>query len=319
MNDHEKKQPRTADKIISFVVTAIIHTGIFLLFALSSGSSESVNTEPVEETTIFCRYIDNGRLFQVEVSAPDWQKAEEIVCGSQVRDVRLSPLILEGALLILEDTPNPVILAQRESCSCSNEERIPILQDISIVEAPRLGAETRKTALPRIINTPDPAQENTVTTNKNNPQKKNDKPTKKSPSLDDLLNAANNFDEARPISDIDPGGSLDGSRLSKSATGKGDPYLQKVKAKLDNTMNAPASIPKARLQKLSAKVWIKIGDNGVVWGWDFMSKSGEAAFDRMIENTIKQFMMGGQYRFANPPEQWRLQTIPFTVNGSEIK
>ncbi len=314
----DQHQPKPAEHFISIVITAIIHVGVFVLFALSSGS-ESQPQETLAETTIFCRYIDNGRLFQVEVSAADWQEAEEKVCGAEMRDVRLGPLVLEGALLILEDTPNNVIYAQRESCSCSSDEKVPILQDVSIVEAPRLGAETRKTALPRIINTPEPAQENTVTTNKTNPTKRNDKQTKKTPTLDDLLNAATDFDEARPISDVDPGGSLDGSRLSKSATGKGDPYLQKVKAKLDNTMNAPASIPKSELQKLSAQIWIKIGDNGTVWGWDFTKKSGNAAFDKMIEMTIKQFMMGGSMRFAAPNEQWRLQNIPISVEGKDIK
>ena len=117
------------------------------------------------------------------------------------------------------------------------------IHDLGIQSVFLLGAEDKRTALPRIINTPDPSQENVVTTNQTNPVKKNDRPTSKTPSLDDLLNAASDFDASRPVSDVDPGGSLDGSRLSKSATGKGDPYLQKVKAKLDNTMNAPASIP----------------------------------------------------------------------------
>ena len=84
-------------------------------------------------------------------------------------------------------------------------------------------------------------------------------------------------------------------------------------------MNAPASVPKNELQKLSAKIRIKIGDNGVVWGWDFMKKSGNSAFAKMIENTIKQFMMGGTMRFAPPTEQWRLQDIPITVEGKDIR
>ncbi|MBO5752146.1 MAG: TonB C-terminal domain-containing protein [Proteobacteria bacterium] len=313
-----RHKPTAAERFFSILVTILVHGGILVLVALSSGS-EPIEQVKTEGEKIFCRYIDNGRLFQVEIEAADWQEAEEQVCGSHRRDVRLSPLLLEGALLILEDTPNAVVLAQRESCSCSKEERVPILQDISIVEAPRLGAETRKTALPRIINTPEPAAANVVTTKNNPEQKKTEKPRKQTPTLDDLLNAATEFDEARPISDVDPGGSADGSRLSKSATGKGDPYLQKIKARLDNAMNAPASIPKSELQKLSAKLWIKVGDNGTVWSWDFYSKSGNAAFDRMIESTIKQFMMGGNLKFATPPEQWRLQTIPFTVEGKDIK
>ena len=297
----------------------LVNGSIFLLIALSSGSSEAVVSNAADtRQNIFCRYIANGRLFQLEVSAVDWQEAEEITCGAHLRDVRLSPILIEGARLILDKEELPLLLAQRESCSCSQEERVPILQDIGIVEAPRLGADTRQTALPRIINTPEPSQDNTVTTNATNPQTKTERPTKKTPSVDDLLNAASDFDEARPISDADPGGSVDGSRLSKSSTGKGDPYLQKIKAKLDNTMNAPASIPKSQLQKLSAKVWIKIGNGGTVWAWDFYKKSGNAAFDKMIEMTIKQFMMGGTQRFASPPQNWEMQTIPFDVEGKDI-
>ena len=310
-----------AQRLASVLVSCAVNGGIFLLFALSSGSSEPTEAQAaVDQTPIFCRYYENGQLFQIKVKAVDWQDAEEKTCGAHYRDVRLGPLLVEGASLILNGAENAVILAQRENCSCSTEERAPIMQDIGIVEAPRLGAETRKTALPRIINTPEPSQANTVTTVENkNPTKKPDKPAKKTPTIDDLLNAASDFDEARPVSDIDPGGSVDGSRLSKSATGSGDPYLQKVKAKLDNTMNAPASIPKTQLQKLKAQVWINIGENGTLWGWDFVKKSGNAAFDKMIEMTLKQFMMGGTQRFSKPPEKWRLQRITFTVDGSDIR
>lgn len=302
----------------SAIFSGIVNGAIGLLFVLSSGSQGPEPAQPVETSTIFCRYIDNGRLFQTEVSAPDWQTAEEIVCGAQVRDVRLSPLLLEGARLILDDTSNPVLLAQRESCSCSQEERVPILQDLSIVEAPRLGTEQKKYALPTIINVKEEAQANTVTTEKTNPVKKNDKPVKKEPTLDDLLTAAE-FDPARPESNYDMSGSRDGSRLSNSATGQGDPYLQKIKAMLDNTMEAPASVPQSQLRKLSAVAWLRISDNGIVTSWGFDKKSGNAAFDKMIEMTLKQFMMGGTKRFAPPPAQWRFKDIPFRVEGKNIK
>ena len=318
--NNEHAAPLT-QKLASMLVSLLVNGGIFLLFALSSGSSESSEALAASQNEqVFCRYIENGRMYNVEIAAPDWQNAEEQICGAHYRDVRLGSLLVEGAKLILDNGEHPILLAQRESCSCSKEERVPVLQDIGIVEAPRLGAETKKTALPRIINTPEPSQANTVTTvdNKNN-VKKNDKPTKKSPSIDDLLNAASQYDEARPISDIDPGGSADGSRLSKSATGSGDPYLQKVKAKLDNSMNAPASIPKTQLQKLKAQIWINIGDSGILYGWDFVKKSGNDAFDKMIEMTLKQFMMGGNKRFTSPPDQWKLKRIGIVVDGSDIR
>ena len=313
-------QPTVGEKIISGLVTVAIHTVIFLLFILSSGSEKSDTVDSTEtQNTIFCRYLENGRLFTVEVSAADWQDAEEIVCGSHKRDVRLSPLLLEGANLILDGASNDVVLAQRENCSCSTEEHVPVFQDIGIVQAPRIGAETKKTALPRIFNTPEETQANTVTTVKSDKPKKDQKKTAKEPNLENLAALADNFDDARPISDVDPGGSADGSRLSKSATGSGDPYLQKIKAKLDNNMNAPASIPKAKMQKLRAKIWIRVGDNGRVWSWDVYSKSGEPAFDRMIEECIKNFKQGGNQKFPIPPDNWKLQPIPITVEGSEIR
>lgn len=311
-------------RFLAGFTSIVVNAAIFLLIIMGSGSNPKIDeTVQAPGEKFFCRYIDEGRFFQVEVEAEDWMKAEERVCGSNYRNVVLGPLLLAGAkALTLSAQSNPIILAQRESCSCSSEERIPILQDIGIVEAPRLGAETRKTALPRIINTPEPTQENVITTEKrpNTPIKpKDERKTKPNPTIDDLLNAASDFDDARPVSDVDPGGSLDGSRLSKSTTGKGDPYLQKIKAKLDNTMNAPATLPKSQLQKLSAKLWIKVGDNGVVWAWSFTQKSGEAAFDKMIEMNMKQFMLGGSMRFAPPPEAWKLQTIPITVEGKDIR
>ena len=50
-----------------------------------------------------------------------------------------------------------------------------------------------------------------------------------------------------------------------------------------------------------------------------VKKSGNAAFDKMIDMTIRQFMMGGSLRFASPPQNWRLQTIPILVDGSDIR
>ncbi|MBQ4291567.1 MAG: TonB C-terminal domain-containing protein [Muribaculaceae bacterium] len=295
-----------------------VNVAIFLMIALSSSSSapEAVAAAP---QTVFCRYIDNGKLFQFDVVADDWQQAEEKVCGSHYKDVRLGGLLIEGAHLLLTTADSNLILrAQRESCSCSSEDKVPVLQDIGIVEAPRIGAEAPETALPRIFNAPEPSVENTIATVKSEkPPKKDNKPTQRTPSINDLLNAAN-YDPSRPISDKDPGGSADGSRLSNSATGKGDPYLQKVKAKLDNSMNAPASIPKAKLQKLSAKITISIGDGGILWKWDFVKKSGDDAFDKMIEVTLKQFMLNGTSRFA-PPTDWKNKPIAISVEGKDIR
>ncbi|MBQ9395352.1 MAG: TonB C-terminal domain-containing protein [Proteobacteria bacterium] len=313
-----KHKQSAGETFLGIFATVVIHAAIFAVFALSSGGEAEGVVSVQTDNSIFCRYIENGRMFQIEVPAVDWQDAEETVCGVSVRDVRLGPLLLEGARLILDNSPNRVVYAQRESCSCSDDKNLPILQDLSLVEAPRLGAETKKTALPRIFNAPEESQQNTVTTRKDMPEKRPEKKPEKKPSIEDLLSAAADFDEARPVSDVDPGGSLDGSRLSKSATGKGDPYLQKLKAKLDNSMNAPATIPKTELKKLEAIVIMKVGDNGVLWSWNFSRKSGNSAFDNMIKKCLEQFTLNGQMRFANPPETWRMKDIQFTVSGKDI-
>ena len=52
---------------------------------------------------------------------------------------------------------------------------------------------------------------------------------------------------------------------------------------------------------------------------DFVKKSGNDAFDKMIEMTLKQFMMGGNKRFTSPPDQWKLKRIGIVVDGSDIR
>jgi len=308
-------------RAFGFFLAGFVHVLIVLLFAVSGGSSSPEPAQPAEISNVSCRYIEDGRLYKMDVPAADWQAAEEIICGARYRDVRLGALLAEGARLLLANpSTNQILLAQRESCSCSSQDHVPVLQDIGIVEAPRLGAEAPKTVMPRIFNAPEPTEQNSITTNnpENKRKKVEDKPTKPQLDLNSLVNAANSYDPARPVSDVDPGGSPDGSRLSKSATGSGDPYLQKIKAKLDNSMNAPASIPKSQLAKLKARANIMVGDGGVLWKWEFTAKSGNDAFDKMVEATLKQFMLAGTSRFAPPPDNWKNKMIPIIVDGSSI-
>ena len=65
-------------------------------------------------------------------------------------------------------------------------------------------------------------------------------------------------------------------------------------------------------------IWISIRNNGKVWNWAFVSKSGEPAFDKMIDMTLKQFMVGGNYSFTKPPANWELQQISITVEGKDM-
>ncbi len=311
-----------AARAFGIFLAVVVHVLIAALFAVSSGSSSPEPAQAAEPSTISCRYIEEGRLFKMDVPAQNWQAAEEVICGARYRDVRLGALLAEGArLLLANSSTNQILLAQRESCSCSAQDQVPVLQDIGIVEAPRLGAETPKTVMPRIFNAPEETQKNSITTSNPQNKRKNTEEKQVKPQqadLNALINAANSYDPARPVSDVDPGGSADGSRLSRSATGSGNPYLQKIKAKLDNSMNAPASIPKSQLVKLKARANIMIGDGGVLWKWEFTAKSGNDAFDKMVETTLKQFMITGSSRFAPPPDEWKNKSIPIVVDGSSI-
>ncbi len=332
--DHGTTLPQTTVG----VVTAIAFNLLFAVSILWAGHMRG-DVDPIAAAandplsggeTHFCRYMEAGRLFQVEVVALSWQSAEEQVCGTHLRDVRLPPTLLKGyALLTLTPSQDRLLAAHRESCSCSSQSApAPVLQDIGIVQPPRLGTQPKQTALPRLVNTPPPAELNVVdpkaTTPPDTPRPnpKDDRARKelrRNTSFDALMGALDTFDEARPVSSKDGGGSPDGSRYSTSATGTGDPYLQRVKARLDNNMNAPASIPRTEMRKLKARLWIRIGENGSVWDWSFESKSGNSAFDNMIERTIQRFVIGGDLRFHTPPDEWRLQRISILVDGSEIR
>jgi len=270
-----------------------------------------------------CRYFEGGRLHQLEVEGTDWQDAEEKVCGVQYRGVNVPPLLARGySALILRPDDDALLMAQRESCSCSSGELPPIFEDIGIVEAPMLGTLPKQKTLPQIVNNPEPAEKNAVNPDLSVPdtaRPKDKKDKKREPDLHKLIDVSSNFDDARPANDRESVGDPDGSKTSTSATGKGDPYLQKIKAKLDNNMNAPSTIPKSTLSGLDAKLWIKVGGNGSVWAWDFTRKSGNTTFDNMIERTIKRFMIGGDLSFPPPPEDWTAKRIPIRVDGSQIR
>ena len=47
------------------------------------------------------------------------------------------------------------------------------------------------------------------------------------------------------------------------------------------------SVPQSQLRKLSAVAWLRVSNDGILTSWGFDKKSGNAAFDNMIEMTLK--------------------------------
>ncbi len=314
--------PATIGVITALMLNGMLVAGILLATHFKSDAIAAQATMVFE--VFQCRYVEDGRLHQIESEASDWQDAEEQICGAHYRDVRVPPLLARGySMLVTEPGNDPILKAQRESCSCSQGDRPPILQDIGIVEAPMLGTKPKQKALPRIVNNALPTERNAV----NPDQKVEDQPRrrkrkkerKREPDINALLDATSNFDPARPSNTDEAVGSVDGSRTSTSSTGRGDPFLQKVKARLDNAMNAPSSIPKSELKKLKAKIWVKIGPNGRLWKWDFSRRSGNDTFDSMIERTMKRFAIGGDQSFPPPTDRWSGKHIQIRVDGSKVK
>jgi outer membrane biosynthesis protein TonB len=322
--DHGSSTPAVMSGLITaLILNGTLAAGILLASQVRSDAMAAQVVAEQSTQSLQCRYIENARLYQLEVTAEDWQAAEAMVCGAKYRNVRVPPLLaMAYAALLSEPEQDAILLAQRESCSCSDGERVPVLQDIGIVQAPRLGTKPKQNALPEIVNRPEAVERNAVDPDAK-PQARPETPkkrdTKREVDVNALLDAASVFDDARPSNDRNAAGDPDGSRFSTSATGQGDPYLQKVKAKLDNSMNAPASIPKSELKKLKARIWIKIGATGSIADWDFVSRSGNTAFDGMVERSIKRFALGGDAQFPSPDANWSFKRIQIDVDGSQIR
>ena len=68
MGFEREHKPSIGERSMSTAVTAVVHGIIFAVVALSSNSSQP-EVQTAEETSVFCRYIESGRLFQTEVRA----------------------------------------------------------------------------------------------------------------------------------------------------------------------------------------------------------------------------------------------------------
>lgn len=307
--------------LFSLVINGLFVAGIALAAGLQDKHSGAEAIEQSELEDIPCRYFTEERLVRATVKAVDWQAAEAEFCGSAFSGVVIPPFLLSGvrAGLSAPDS-HPVVLAQRESCSCSDSDELLVMRDIGVVEAPRLGNEPKKRRLPEIINNPEQVDKNVVNTDaKTRTPRKKRKKSKDPPKFDNLLNAADTFDPARPENDRTATGETWGSKTSTSATGQGDEYLQKVKARIENTMRAPSSIPTSQLKELKARFWIKVGATGSVMDWGWRKKSGNDTFDDMVERSIKRFTLDGGSTFPQPPQVWMLKEINVKVDGSKIR
>lgn len=310
--------------VFALLINGALAAGIVLATQLKTDAI-AAEADAAAAETFHCRYIDQGRFVNVEVEAEDWQSAEKKVCGVEYSDVRVPPLLARGYSHLIDDpASDPFLMAQRESCSCSEDEMPAVLENVALVEAPKLGTKKKQRALPRIVNNPEKIEHNAVNPDIDpKPRKKKKEPKRKrkkrhEPDLDKLKkHFSENPDEARPTNQDQETGVEWGSRSGKGE-GKGPLFLQKVKAKLDNHMRAPSSIPKSQLKGMKARATIKIGANGKIWSWSFRSKSGNKAFDDMVERTLKRFEISGDLGFPAPPEGYVLKPIPIKVDGSRI-
>jgi len=283
---------------------------------LGGNTPEDLPTE-----TFTCRYLDNHKAVQEQVDAVDRLAAEEAFCGLHYAGVVMPPLLEESiADVVGDDDPHPVIRAQRESCSCGEE--VPyVIQQVKVIP-PKLGVKKKKKRLPRIANRRDDVKENVVDPNKK-PTKPKTKKDKKKKKVDRKRNkfenlGATNFDEFRPENADEQEGDPDGS-VTGRGKGQGDKYMQKVKTHVDRQLRMPGSIPKSKRSSLRAKVNFVIGGTGAIIQWSWVNKSGNAAFDAMIENTLNNFGIGRTHKLPPPPARWKNKTIPGVFDGRTIK
>ena len=133
-----------AQIIIGILSAFLLNGGLGVAILIASHAKQEVVAATLDEdpeAEIFqCRYFEDGRLHQLEVGAQSWQQAEVEVCGAELRDLRLPPLLFRGQVALgVNPDDNALLKAQRESCSCNQGEAVPILEDIGIVQAPKLG------------------------------------------------------------------------------------------------------------------------------------------------------------------------------------
>ncbi len=315
---------------VSILVNAAVGGGIIYASHMGGGAGGVAALVTGEQTSgkdeaFMCHYRKGKVRIQEEVLAPDRLAAEDSYCGVRHAGVVVPPLLMDSYLTALgDDDANPIVRSQRESCSCNDE--MEIIQDIDLVVPPKLGQTQVEKKLPRIANQREASHKETVNpdvkpppTPPKEPEKKPEK-IERAPSKNPALSVPD-FDQFRPENEDKQIGSEDGSVSGSGVTGQGDPYLQHVKAQLDNNMVIPSTIPPSARKGLRAKVRIFIDASGYLMKWEWMpgGQSNNDAFNMMIERTLKDFGIGGARRFKAAPPEHQNKWISITVDGGRLR
>jgi hypothetical protein len=323
--------------VISAVVNASVGGGILYASHMGGDGSGGVAsmltqdaTATAEDEAFNCHYRRGKERVREEVKAPDRLAAEDAFCGVRHAGVVVPPLLMQSYLTALnnDDDANPIVRSQRESCSCDDE--IEIIQEIDLIVPPKLGQTEVEKKLPRIANQREATIRDVVNPDAKPPKapppkepekkpEKVDRTPPKNPSLD--VPDFSDFDQFRPENTDKQIGSTDGSVSGSGVTGQGDPYLQHVKAQLDNNMTIPSTIPSSARKNLRARIRILINDTGYLlkWEWQPGGQSNNEAFDLMIDRTLKDFGIGGQRKFKQPPPEHLNKWIKVTVDGGQLR
>lgn len=284
-------------------------------------SSPAVEEDALKEIT--CSWAEGKQRREEKVMALDEFAAEEAVCGLEYANVTIPPLLRDGyTLLTSVDSDEPLMRSQRESCSCG--ERLQVLPNIELVVPPKLGEKPEEKKLPRKANRREEEQENVVDVKKKATEKPKPKPkpekekkiSRKPKPLNPLADAT--FNDNIPENEDKMVGEKFGSH-SGEGKGRGPIYLQKLKGQLDRAMTMPASIRTSERKKLKVKVQVVIGSNGVITKKSILSRSGNKAFDNMVEAVINNYGITGRQRLPAPPPEWQNKWITFTVDGKGVR
>lgn len=208
------------------------------------------------------------------------------------------------------------------------------------VELLSLGEEKPSNQLPRIANpSPAPAEQETVTLEKEEkPEKKKkkkkkepeekprEKPPKEKPepkkkktdeeSREEAMNEAfeSLHDPQRPTNDDVPEGSKKGVAAGTVADEALANLMGTFKSKLLQTIGEywriPTTISDEQLKSLTGKVkvYVRLSENGHVVSYRFLRRSGNTQFDRSIERVLQQFQASKGGRTLPMPEKDEVRT-----------
>lgn len=218
------------------------------------------------------------------------------------------------------DTSNRPVAAEEEPKQIT--EIYEVLPSVEIIKPPKLGQKPPEQEIVKISNQPPPPppkvdpKAKPPQTPPPSPPPKTDRQAPQNP----VFSTDNQFDKYRPPNANTQTGAEDGSKSGQNHIGQGDPYLQHIKAQLDNNMVIPSTIPPSARKTLRAQIRVIISTNGqIMWEWMPGGLTANDAFNDMVTRTLNDFRLGGPHRFKPPPAERTGTWISITVDGSRIQ